>query len=435
MTQFARPDATITAASWTASATTLHGDTSDQSNATYMTGGSSAGTVELNLGNVTDPASSADHVIYIRVQGTGTGGPERFSLSLLQGATVIAAPFSAQSAPRGTWTEYSYTLIGTEADAITDYTDLRVQVTPSGLKSGETVLVSEVWLQVPDNTANLVPADVSGVPTVDAVTLSQTHILTVADVAVTASADAPVITQSGVDLVVANVSAVTDVMPRHMVDTDGTLLLDTDSNQISADSIDLAQSGGAEGSVIPNDARAAASADNVTLTQTHNITVADASAAATVDGDLDVVVTFEISQFDGGGWSVAPTADNVTLVQTHILTVADVSAAPTADAVVIGDTLQVADVSAVATADGGALVGPVLVVADARTIGRIRNLEVDQVFNLSVSDMSAAATFEGDILLEQFFSGVVGLTLDTRTLTLTLDDRTLTLTIDTRTGG
>lgn len=436
MTQYARPNSTVAAGTWTASTGTLHGATSDESNATWIRSlSTTTDYVTLGLGSVTDPASSADHVLKVRVQGVGSGGPERFSLDLLQGATVIAAPFSSQTAPRGTWTELSYTLIAVEADAITDYTALRVRITPATLRAGESVQVSEVWLEVPDNASTLTVADLSGSPTVDAVVLTGTHILTVADARAPGTVDAVVLDQQGAELTVADVSATTDITPRILADTDGEQLTDTDSELLTDDPLELAQSPPSGGTISGiNDWSVTTTVDNVDLTGTHILTVADARAPATVDGGLDVVVVFEISQFDGGGWDVSPTIDNVDLTGLHYLVVQDVGAGATVDALDIGTTLQVADARAPATTDNTPLaVG--ITVADARTIGRVRNLTVDQVYNLGMDDMSVTATFEGALTIDQFFTGKVGLTLDTRSLTLTLDTRSLTLTVDTRTGG
>lgn len=436
MTQFLRPDATITTGGWAASSTTLHGDTSDQSDATYIIGGSGDTGVELSLDSGVDPSSSANHTVVLRLQSSGTGGPEKFDAVLLQGSTTIAAPFSRQSITRGAWTEYSYTLIAFEADSITDYTDLRVRITPDGLKSGETIWLSEASLQVPENVSSLTVQDAGAPSTIAAVELDQTHLLTIADLSAQTSIGAVVIAELGVDLTVANMSAVADVTPRALADSDGASINDSDGNAINAESLNLAQSGGAVGTVAPNDASGSATADNVTLTQTHNITVADASAGVTIDGDLDVVVTFEVSQLPGGGINAAPTIENVAITQTHILAVDDVSASPTADIVTIGDTLQgVSDWAVVPTIEDGPLTSVSLTVADMVTIGRTRNVEIAEVANLVPSDMAVVATIEGSISIEQFFSGVVSLELASRDLGLTLNSRSLGLTLRERTDG
>ncbi len=154
MTQYARPDSDISATNWTGAYTAIDEETPNDSD--YITGSDSAnGTDEVGLSNVTDPASSADHVIKFRARQSGTPGHQRYlDVSLVQGSTVIAS-HATVTLDGSTWTDYSKTLSSAEADAITDYTDLRLHITSSGdvgtpAGSRRSVYVSWVVFEVPD---------------------------------------------------------------------------------------------------------------------------------------------------------------------------------------------------------------------------------------------------------------------------------------------
>jgi hypothetical protein len=85
--------------------------------------------IECALGAISDPLDANDHIIRARVAKSATGGAMLTgTLRLFQGTTEIAA-----SAPTAiTTTAYatiSYTLTATEADAIMDYSALRLRLT------------------------------------------------------------------------------------------------------------------------------------------------------------------------------------------------------------------------------------------------------------------------------------------------------------------
>jgi hypothetical protein len=84
----------------------------------------SATTCELKLGNGNDPLSSTGHILKYRIlAGSGT-----LSVALKQGSTTIASWVHTLT---GLPQDISNTLSGTEADSITDYTNLRVTFTSS----------------------------------------------------------------------------------------------------------------------------------------------------------------------------------------------------------------------------------------------------------------------------------------------------------------
>lgn len=134
MAQFARPDSNVTQTSFTGGFADI--DESVASDADFAYGANNtAAELEVGLSNVTDPLSSSGHIVRYRIAQTnagvvdGTGNAVTVTMRVMQGTTQIATD-TAKTAT-GTWTEYSYTLSAAEADAITDYTDLRLEFVTS----------------------------------------------------------------------------------------------------------------------------------------------------------------------------------------------------------------------------------------------------------------------------------------------------------------
>ena len=154
MVQIARPDSDISAGLWEpvggpaslfdAVNETVANDSTDYIEA--LDGENT--TCELGLTSLTDPAVSTGHIMRTRLQGTGAGGPERLMMQLFQGVTQIAA--SANLSSRGAWGDGTYTLTAGEADAITDYTDLRVKLVSSSLGATEDMWCTWFEFEVPD---------------------------------------------------------------------------------------------------------------------------------------------------------------------------------------------------------------------------------------------------------------------------------------------
>lgn len=160
MAQFARPDSIVSAGSWTGAATAI--DESTPSDADFIFSPNNPNnTVEIGLSNVSDPQASTGHVLRVRLtQGDadgstpdGGGTATNYTITLVQGTTTIATAASAVTSP-STWTTVTYNLSGAEANAISDYTDLRVRVLAAGgggsPSARRDVAVSWVELEVPD---------------------------------------------------------------------------------------------------------------------------------------------------------------------------------------------------------------------------------------------------------------------------------------------
>ncbi|MCH8950190.1 MAG: hypothetical protein IIB87_07430, partial [Chloroflexi bacterium] len=89
---------------------------------------------EVALSSVTDPLSSIDHTISYRVKMTGTK-TATVDASLYQGLTLVAA--DAQRTLTTAYQTFSFTLSASEADAITDYSDLRIRLSANSSGAGD----------------------------------------------------------------------------------------------------------------------------------------------------------------------------------------------------------------------------------------------------------------------------------------------------------
>lgn len=154
MVQFARPDSTISAGLWEpiGGPSTLWecmNEVSANDSTDYIEALNGENTTcEIGLSSVTDPVSNVDHTLFFRLQGTGSGPPERLSVQLFDGATLIAQLTNQTS--RGVWATKQYTLTAAEADNITDYTDLRLKFISSNLAAAEDMWCTWAKLDVPD---------------------------------------------------------------------------------------------------------------------------------------------------------------------------------------------------------------------------------------------------------------------------------------------
>lgn len=92
--------------------------------ADYISTLTTADQCTVALQSASDPSTSAGHRVSYRLQGDGVSG---IQVALLQGSTVIAS-WTHDPAPTS-WTTFTQTLSGTEADSITDYTALRLRFT------------------------------------------------------------------------------------------------------------------------------------------------------------------------------------------------------------------------------------------------------------------------------------------------------------------
>jgi len=144
MAQYGRPDSDVATGSWTTAPLYQKIDEVTPSDTDYITQPTSGGTAEVGLGDVTDPSSNSTHVIRVRAR-YALQNPS-FTFKLMDGSTTIKSQVITLTT---TPTTYQYTLTSTEADNITDYTDLRFQLVAGSVFAGG-AFVSWAEFECPD---------------------------------------------------------------------------------------------------------------------------------------------------------------------------------------------------------------------------------------------------------------------------------------------
>ena len=129
MPQYARPDADVALNGWSnPSFSVIDEAIADDGDFTQSPLAPSNALLEVGLSNVEDPQSSSGHVVRYRYQKDAAGGAQiDLTVRLMQGAVQIAI-WSHTNIGNG-FTTAAQTLSGAEADAITDYNDLRLRFT------------------------------------------------------------------------------------------------------------------------------------------------------------------------------------------------------------------------------------------------------------------------------------------------------------------
>ena len=152
MTQYARPDADRTDGSWLNSSSNnanlysyiAEPSVDDSDYIQSIDSSASADTVILDLSSVTDPENAANHTVFYRasVAAGMMGGTPDLTVALFQGASQIAT--KTDSGVTTSFSDDNLNLSTSEANAITDYGDLRIKFTRAagGGAGGETATVS-----------------------------------------------------------------------------------------------------------------------------------------------------------------------------------------------------------------------------------------------------------------------------------------------------
>lgn len=167
--QYARPTSDITTGG-NINGSSADLDETSSNDSDYVTGddnssGANPGDIhEVALTAVTDPEVGTGHIIRFRESTADTGvapatqngsNPGQIQVELYQGTTLIATVFSQANTTDNAWSTQSYTLSTTEANNITDYTDLRLRFTYWGSGGGNPnsrrgAACSWAEMQVPD---------------------------------------------------------------------------------------------------------------------------------------------------------------------------------------------------------------------------------------------------------------------------------------------
>lgn len=157
MTQYARPIQDITQGSWTDEGTVdndgnLYSSVDEvtlDNEDSYIVDAGTNTLCEIKLGTISQPGNNTDHVLHILYRSIGSGGPEKLDIRLLQGTTeIVSLPnYSNRSSTYG---DLNYSLSTVEADSITDYSDLRVELTGDSIGGSEEIRVSQIYLATAD---------------------------------------------------------------------------------------------------------------------------------------------------------------------------------------------------------------------------------------------------------------------------------------------
>ena len=172
MAQFARPDSNVAQTNVTGGFADIDEVTASDADFAYSTNNTTA-ELEVGLSDVTDPASGSGHWIRFRYAKTNAGVPDSggsdgtVQVILRQGSftQIVAGPVLTVSS--GTWSLSTLNLSVAQADAITDYTDLRLEFALVGGGGSPAnrrgVGVSWAEMEVPDanNNVTVTPATAS----------------------------------------------------------------------------------------------------------------------------------------------------------------------------------------------------------------------------------------------------------------------------------
>lgn len=129
--QVLAPTSDITTTGWSftpagAAWSTLDEPTADDGDFVTSPNNPSSSVMEVKLGAGTDPLSSVDHSFAYRIR-SNTASSSTVVVGLYQGTSLIAS--ETRSAVPSSFTTYTMTLTGPQADLISDYTDLRMRFT------------------------------------------------------------------------------------------------------------------------------------------------------------------------------------------------------------------------------------------------------------------------------------------------------------------
>ena len=190
--QFARPSSDARVGRWSSTPLWQKLDEENRNDSDFITSPmdpeSPSNDVEIGLAAVTDPESSSGHVVRYTFRETGEEGtgPD-LTVELRQGSTVIAS-WNEGNIADAPWTLRERTLTSAQADAITDYSNLRIRYRATTIDEDEQVDWSWAEFEVPSAvdttppaapaTPDLAAASDSGYSNTDNITSDTTPALT-----------------------------------------------------------------------------------------------------------------------------------------------------------------------------------------------------------------------------------------------------------------
>ena len=153
MAQFARPLSDVAINGWTPTPLNEQIDEDPYNDGDYIERNAVA-YCEVGLSSVTDPNSSTGHIVRYRYGRTVTNRTLTLVVRLMQGSTEIASWTHVD--PALSFVAASQTLTSLQADAITDYSDLRLRFDITALQNSQVSgQVSWAELEVPEAGAQV----------------------------------------------------------------------------------------------------------------------------------------------------------------------------------------------------------------------------------------------------------------------------------------
>lgn len=167
MTQFGRPQSDVTVGSWSpfpASPTTLWDKTNEgtpNDDTDYIVSSTDEDECELGLTSVNDPGVGTGHIIRCTARVlNGGGSTERIIISLVENGSVRGSS-GVMVVSRGAYALIEYTLLEAEANAITNYANLRIRIHVDRTDVDEPIRVTQAEFEVPSPVAQtLIPTGV-----------------------------------------------------------------------------------------------------------------------------------------------------------------------------------------------------------------------------------------------------------------------------------
>lgn len=161
MPQYARPASDVSNIGWTRSSGSsdyalIDESSADDADYIQFTWSGAANECEVGLSAISTPASTSGHIVRYRVREASLPSfvyPTNLSVSLLEGATVIASDLIGVGIVGTTWTDFSFNLSSTEAGNISDYSNLSLKFEMTQGDPGETIQVSWAEYQAPNAAA------------------------------------------------------------------------------------------------------------------------------------------------------------------------------------------------------------------------------------------------------------------------------------------
>ena len=151
--QFARPSADVSAGLYTTTPlweklddVTADDDTTEILSANNPVESDGTG-FEVRLSALSDPQTSSGHTLRFRAQKQTGGRTLDVSCRLYQGTTAIS-PVRTLTNLGTTYTTHTYTLAAGEADAISDYSDLRMRCWSSVSGGGSATSAAFTWIEL-----------------------------------------------------------------------------------------------------------------------------------------------------------------------------------------------------------------------------------------------------------------------------------------------